>query len=237
MSTVLEEPFNNLTNWTQVGGSGTPAITGGRTGNGLQIPVGAAALAYTIPTPQQSDVITMGFAYRTTALTVSRIVELRSDAGATLHTSLRTSTDGSLNVVRSTTVQLATSAVGVIVPNTWYYLEFQYKLGDSPNGAATVRINNTAVITITGVDTRNAGTKSVYDQVQLQGPAGATTNYDDLYILSGAGETFRGDIHLGGAEAKVWNGTSFVAAPVKVWSGAAFVDAAAVKSWNGSAFV
>jgi hypothetical protein len=189
---ILVEPFNNLTAapWTTV--SGTPVITTGRTSVGLQFSSGGQ-ISYTLSAANESDVVTLGCAFRVSSLISVRLFELRSDTGATLHTNLQLDVNGALNVTRSTSVQIAATAPGVIAINTWYYLELQYKLGDSPTGAATVRVNGTNVHNLTSIDTRNAGTKTKYDQLRLSGGAGATWNYDDLYVKVGAGQAFEGD--------------------------------------------
>ena len=91
---------------------------------------------------------------------------------------------------------IASSATGVIVLNTWHYVEVQVKLHDT-TGSATVRVDGTSVITIPTVDTKNGGTKTVYDTVRLSaGAAGNTNQYDDLYLTMGAGAPFKGDITI-----------------------------------------
>ena len=88
-------------------------------------------------------------------------------------------------------------AAGIIVVNTWYYIEVRATLGDSPNGAVIVRVNGTEVLNTTSLDTKGGGTKTVYDQIRLVRPSGSGTinsDYDDLYLRTGSAETFRGDV-------------------------------------------
>jgi hypothetical protein len=236
VTTVLEEPFNGLAAWTTI--VGFPAIVAGRTGTGVGA-AGGYEIAYPIPAGDQNATIIVGFAayvdnYPAAA---AQLLWLYSDSNATQHTGLRLTNLGALVAQRGSSIQVGISADGVVPVRTWCYIEVRFVLGDSPNGSATVRVNGTTVINVTGIDTKQGGTKTVYDTVRLTGPTSVGLIADDLYVLSGPGETFRGDIHLGGASAKTWNGSAFVAAPVKVWNGSAFVDAVGIKTWNGSIFV
>lgn len=240
MTTVLEEPFNDLTAWTLAGTSpNNPQIVTGRTGTGLQYGAGSTStVRYSIVVGSQTAVLTLGFAVRFNASSVSgSFFQCLSDSAATIHNSILLNSDGSLAIERGTISQIGISAAGIIAANTWYYLELQITLGDSPSGSFTLRVDGTTVASGTSLDTKNAGTKTVYDAVRFIGVAGATIFADDFYLLSGTGESFRGDIHLGGATAKTWDGSVFVAAPIRTWNGTTFVDAVAVKTWNGSAFV
>jgi hypothetical protein len=194
---VLLEPFNNFTfaPWTL---NSTPTIVAGRNGTAAQATGTVARANYAIPTPSQSDVVTIGFAYRVASVVASgRIFELWSDTNATTHTSLATTATGSLFVTRAGTTIATSVATGLVVANTWCYIETQFKLGDAPDGYAIVRVNGTEVINSTGLDTKNAGTKTVYDAVRLVTPSGSgggTNQWDDLYITTGAGAPFKGDI-------------------------------------------
>ena len=174
----------------------TPAS--GRTGNALSI-TGASTnfVVYTIPAPNESDLVTIGFAWRTNTTSASTrdIFSLYSDSGATRHARLvyQGTTNQSLSAARDTST-LATSATGLIPVNTWAYIEAQIKLGDAPNGYFVVRVNGTQVINATGIDTKNAGTKTVFDRLRLTTALSGVTNlWDDLYLTMGAG-TFKGDI-------------------------------------------
>jgi hypothetical protein len=194
---VLLEPFNNYTfaPWTT---ANTPTIATGRTGNGASF-VGSstAKLAtYTIPAVNESDTVTIGFAWKATSLALSStpMVELRSDAGATLHGQLSIRSTGAAIQVNSGTGGGIGSAPHGLTAGTFAYIEWQMKLADS-GGFTIVRINGVELINVAAIDTKNAGTKTTYDSVRLVGPAsGVTTVYDDLYITTGAGAAFKGSI-------------------------------------------
>lgn len=190
---VLLEPFNNFTfaPWTNT----SCTIVTGRNGNGANIPA-AGNIVYTIPTINQSAALTIGFAWRTNALAAAQsfICELLSDAGATTHNRLYVDNGGSVGVTRGTSTDLVTtSPTNTILINTWYYLELQITLHDTA-GALTVRKNGAVLLTGTALDTKNAGTKTVYDTVRLRSAATTTMLTDDLYITMGAGAAFKGDI-------------------------------------------
>jgi hypothetical protein len=170
--------------------------------------------------------------------------------------SLTVTTGGAIEVRRGNfagTV-IGTSTTGVITAATWKYVEVQAKLHDT-TGTVIVRVDGTERINLPTVDTKNAGTKTVFDAVIIASSSGVTSLFDDLYVATGAGQAFLGDTPIleqrntrqqvrvatnnviTGVFANVWSGSAFVDAPVKVWSGSAFTDVAALKVWNGSAFV
>src|SRR5204862_3050679 len=91
----------------------------------------------------------------------------------------------------------ASAAHGMAV-NTWYYIEWQIKLHDT-TGFTSVRINGVQMFNVTNVDTKNAGTKTTYDRVRLNDAtanSGVSLWFDDLYITTGAGATFKGSITI-----------------------------------------
>jgi hypothetical protein len=198
---VLQETFNNFTAapWAVVS---SPVIIPARTGNGAEINSISDRLEYTIPTVNQSDTVTVGFAWKTSAIihtTAHTIISLNSDTGSTTHTLLRVNGSDGLAVDRAGTV-IASSASAIISANIWYYIEIQFKLGDSPNGYVKVRVNGNTVIDESGLDTKNAGTKTVYDTVRLLTPSassGGINHYDDMYISTGSGCAFKGDHTIG----------------------------------------
>ena len=195
MTTVLLEPFDNLTAW---GGGGASLITG---------PTGICVTKNTITTStyaiaggSQSDYAVIGARWQTASLSAVRpVFRLGGDSNATIHSTVRVNTDGSLSVMRgseSGTV-LATSAAGLVTAGTWCFIELKVRLHDTA-GSYEVRFNGSTVIGPTGsADTKNAGTGTVYDGITLNTPSGVAQSWDDLYLLTGSGETFRGDQALG----------------------------------------
>lgn len=238
MTLLLTDPFNDVAAWSVISPAGA-IIEPGRTGPGVRIDLAGTNLTRTLVGAEQSDTLTFGFAFKVQSLAnIRTLVLLRNNGVSTLCNNVNVSTAGALVVTIGSAPALITTASGLIVINTWYYVEVQIKLHDTL-GTITVRLNEAVVGTFGPGDTKTAGAAAVYETFRITGqPDGTDVWYDDLYLKYGAGETFMGDIHLGaGATAKVWNGSAFVDGPVKVWNGSAFVDAAAVKTYNGSVFV
>jgi hypothetical protein len=190
---VLAEPFTNFTanGWVL---TGTPTIVTGRTGTAAQFFSTTQRVDYNLAALAQSDTITVGFAWRRTDTGTGgrAICHLYSDSGVTQHNRFEwIGTTNTLQVTRFGTVIASTTFT--FTQNTWYYLELQVKLHDTA-GFVIVRVNGTEVINTTGLDTKNVGTKTVYDQLRvLCGLTSATNQVDDLYLSTGAGCPFQGD--------------------------------------------
>jgi hypothetical protein len=189
---VLAEPFNNLTAWTTVGGA--PAITAsGRNGNAVDLTSAGATIDYLIGAGVRNYMLTVGFAAKFVFTGAGIFLSLRSDAGATQHISVLVGIDGSLSVLRGTINSLAVSAPGVIVAATWYYIELQALLHDTA-GAVTLRLNGAVVASAVDVDTKNAGTLTVFDSVRLAQGNGPNPTIDDLRLRTGTLADFLGDV-------------------------------------------
>jgi len=200
---ILNEPFNDFTtnNWAATIATITPS---GRTGSGVQTTAAGSSVNWTIPAGSESDYVIVGFAFNATGSTADRtVVQLCSDAGATLHLNMQIGADGSIVVFRGASLALLLSIPPTAaVPGTWAYIEIQARLHDTA-GTVTVRVNGTQVGTVTNQDTKNAGTKATFDTVKLRGSNGLTEVYDDLYVKTGSGASFAGDIAIGASQA-VW---------------------------------
>src|SRR5215467_13499987 len=188
---LLQEKFNNYTAAPWVTTGGAPAITAsGRTGNAAQLNNPSDGIKYTIAAGSESDTILIGFGYKTSGLgSENDIVVLSSDAGATDHNKLRVNSAGSLLFYRGSS-GLWTSAAGVIVANTWCYIEMKVKLSDTV-GTLDVHVNGTSLTSQITLDTRNNGTKTTYDTIKLD-TVWVVNYYDDLYVTMGATSTFKG---------------------------------------------
>jgi hypothetical protein len=125
----------------------------------------------------------------------TRIFNFQSDAGATVHTTLRILPSGQVQVQRGDGTVLATSSFAQpMTPNTWHYVEFKATLHDT-TGSVYVRVDEVQVIAATGLDTKNGGTKTVYDHVFVN--TDQACYWTDVYVCNGAGTVnsdFLGDI-------------------------------------------
>lgn len=188
---VLSEPFNTLANWTTEAGS--PSIVAGRTGTAVKLPSSGlpARIRYTIPSVNESDTVTVGFAFKISGFggAEEQFLQLWSDSNTVQHTVINITTTGTIKVMRGANVLAISTAT--ITANTWTYLEVQAKLHDTA-GFVTVRMNGTPIVSVSGVDTRNAGTKTTYDTLIFP-PLYYDLYVDDLYILTGSGCAFKGD--------------------------------------------
>lgn len=205
MSLILIEGFDDglhAQRWTAASSPVTVAA-GGRNGN------------YGLPSSQQvtrqcaaaEEHATMVFGgamrietYGGWSASAIRILGFMSDAGATEHLSMGVTSAGILHISRGAT-SLANSGIAVIAAATWYYVELKVTLHDSA-GAYELRINGVPLLTASGVDTKNAGTKTVLDTLKISAVSGASSlRWDDMYWANGDGSgvtDFLGDVAVEG---------------------------------------
>jgi hypothetical protein len=124
-----------------------------------------------------------------------------SDNGSVIHVTVQfTPSTGVISVFRGgtggTALGTATIASGpALLASTWTYWEVKVVLSDTV-GEVHVRLNGIAVLDLTGLDTKNAGTKTVIDAIGYPcGTSQTTTWVDDLYVVTGTGSPndFLGD--------------------------------------------
>lgn len=128
------------------------------------------------------------------------VAQLLSDNGSTIHVTvtLNVST-GVLTAYRGagngTVLGTATLSGPALLPATWGYWEVKAVLSDTV-GEVHVRFNSAAVLDVTGVDTKNGGTKTVFDSLCFPCSNGVNTYFDDMYVVTGSGSAptdFLGD--------------------------------------------
>jgi hypothetical protein len=139
------------------------------------IGVGVAVRASTMPTTNNVG---------------SSIVALRN--GATYTFGLRITTTGALEAYRLTSAtagtSLGVSAAGVIVANTWHFVEVGVVINDT-TGSVVVKVDGVTVLNLTAQDTNNAVTN--VDTIVLGHTQGSSSNsgvidLDDLYVVDSA---------------------------------------------------
>lgn len=107
-------------------------------------------------------------------------------------------TDGSFSFYEGAYngVLLGTSAVGLVSPNVWYYIELKVVV-DNSAGSFEVRLNGTNVLSDSGVDTQDDATSVIsYVILGKNGTFGDDVYFDDLYVCDGTGSShndFLGD--------------------------------------------
>lgn len=194
------EPGSSTGGFTPNGRNGTKGI-GVRSGGAGN----ASSVTKNLAPAQEHATLILGFAIELNPSlpTASRgLVAFRSDAGATYHVQLCINPGGLLSVRRGDEAGtlLGTEATPSFpVPATFHYVEMKALLSDTV-GTVEVRVDGraTPVINLTNQDTKNAGTKAVFDGV-IFGGGGGSFDMDDIYICNGAGainNDFLGDVRI-----------------------------------------
>lgn len=192
MSLLFIEGFENghangsvQQRWTTFGSYADTAIA--RTGSYGLRQNGGSTISKRLAVADQHATVIVGFANYGPAAS-HRMCWIGSDDGATAHVSVYRTSDGRIRLhLGDGGTQLAETAAGLILANTWNYFEFKLVLADA-GGSAIVRRNGSAtpILNFSG-DTKNGGTKTVLDTFLLGGGNDLTTGYDDVYICNGAG--------------------------------------------------
>ena len=142
---------------------------------------GISGVAYGVVTIASKSTLYTRMACKLNTTTATEISIMRYYEGAsTVHTDITViPSTGQVKAYRSTTV-LATSAISVFSPSTWFVIEVWNTIHDT-TGRIQVRINgnSTAVIDFTG-DTRNAGT-GVIDSIRM-GLVASAPNPTEMYM-------------------------------------------------------
>lgn len=158
-----------------------------------------------LPGASEHALLAVGHGYLYGISILSQVIGLRSDAGLTDHVSVWRTTNWALEARRGSTV-LATTAGGLFTPGVYHYVELEALLSDTV-GTIKVWLNGALLINLSGIDTKNAGTKTVFDSVGSQGASNSGATWmDDLYISNGAGSLNVGRIGEMRVETKYMNG-------------------------------
>lgn len=148
-----------------------------------------------------------GGAYRPASVTANLLADVQ-DATVT-HLSFVLLANGAIEIRRgtSTGTLLATSAAGILVAATYSYLEFSFTINDT-TGAAEVKQNGVSVVSVSGADTRNAGTSAA--TTLRYGFTVSASDWTDLYYNQSG---YWGDIRVemlkpnGNGNSSQWTGS------------------------------
>ena len=189
------EGFEDLSGWTLANSPTNPA---GRNGNCLQLASATAATAeWPIPGAVQDSTYTLGVAMKITGSPVapssgSPVIQLWDPPYNSVQHMITFASSGQIAVYQGA-IQLGVSATGAYPTGTWFYLEAQIFVNDA-TGTVTLRVNGTTVLTLTAKDTKASTTSALVGKITLNNVPGATnTQYDDLYLMTGTGDSFQGD--------------------------------------------
>lgn len=127
------------------------------------------------------------------------LMAFTSDAGGTTHVCVDVTNSGGLQVRRSGVTGPILGSGGSVSVGAWNFIECRILLSDTV-GTVDLRLNGASVISLTGQDTKNVGTKTVFDGFVI-GNIGnqATAHFDDVYVCNGAGTVnngFLGDLRV-----------------------------------------
>ena len=160
----------------------------GRNGTGKAIQMGSSG-RYRAYLPSAETRIITGLAWRSSDVggTSHSIIDIRE--GSTIHLTLYFETDGGLRLYRgSSSGTVLGSAYGVMLTQSWHYIEFDCTINDS-TGAFQVWVDGVSVMSGSGVDTRNGGSVGQITQVTYDQDNATDPQLDDLYILNTSGLT------------------------------------------------
>jgi hypothetical protein len=200
MSLLFMEGFDdNLATrgkWTSYG---TETYTTGRLGNAARWANGTNnGMRKVVAGADEHATMTVGFAFKPdNAYNNAALLNFISDTSATTHIALGTDINNALVVRRGATV-LGTSSSNLIVPGTFIYIECSVVLHDT-TGSVVVKVNTATVLNLTSVDTKNGGTKTVFEGIRFDNQTGQTSQMDDIYLSNGAGAVntgFLGDVSV-----------------------------------------
>lgn len=116
------------------------------------------------------------------------------DASGTTQCSVKSTSAGALQILRSTTV-LATSASSLIAASAWNFIEVKFVLHPTA-GIFDVRLNGNPLLNFTG-NTRNSGTDTTVGKVRYVEVSSA--RMDDFYFHDDTGvvhNSYRGDFKV-----------------------------------------
>lgn len=166
--------------------------------------INAKGLQFLVKPADEDDVLIAGMACymdlgRDSGSSSDGFMRFWSDAGETSHVTFCATVDGAIRARRGAGngTSIGLSASGVFPFNTWCYIEAKVTLHDT-TGTVDFRIDGVSVLSLTGLDTKNAGTKAVFDSVSWgDGGSGVTTQARDFYVCNTAGtknNDFLGDV-------------------------------------------
>jgi hypothetical protein len=187
MSLILTDGFETysaVSQATQPGGKWTSGSfefqPSPRTGNRC---IRSSSLTKQFDPSDEHALVVVGFGHKNGYNVNGDLVQFRSDSGATTHCALARKA-GNLLAIKVAGVEVAATA-GAELDSIWHYFEVRAFLSDTV-GTIDVYKNggSTPILSYSG-DTKNAGTKIVFDNVAVSGPSFQVM--DDIYIVSGAG--------------------------------------------------
>jgi hypothetical protein len=146
-------------------------------------------LEKTLSAGDEDDTIIVGGAMWVTSSSTLNLFMFKGDAGATTHVTIAYAGGAAgkpITAYRGTTsgTLLGTSSTGP-PESQWVYVEAKVRLHDTA-GLVVVKIDEVVVLNLSGVDTKNGGTDTTFDNIEVHG---STTDlrWDDIYLANEQG--------------------------------------------------
>jgi len=137
-----------------------------------------------LPAEEHATLIVGEAIYRTVANSLHEY-RFRSDAGVTQHVTIFVTTAGTIEARRGTSTGTLLGIASRSVPiGSWHYLEAKVTLSDTV-GVVQIWLNDELVLNLSNQDTKNAGTKTVFDSIGSY--SNQAVYVDDFYVCNGAG--------------------------------------------------
>jgi hypothetical protein len=182
--------------------SGAPTISAGNgRRSSASLNLGSNASVSKVLTPSGPTVIS-GLAYKFTSLTQRSFIGVTN--GATPQMALVINIDGTISAYRGLDIPASASgtllgtSVVALSSGIYYFLEMKFTLDDVA-GVVEVRVDGVPILTLTGVDTNNAGSNA-WNVFKVGSSSTHVFQIDDLYVLDGSGaaplNTFLGDCRV-----------------------------------------
>lgn len=211
MAIIAMDSFDGYTvatqRWIVAAGSATLG-SGGRFGNGMTISQTTSNTDCRKQLPSSPSTLFVSAAFRHDDVNRGTVVAgthvlVGFYEGATLHMSVYIDTSGKLAVARSTTLLAVSTTPSNPVDTLWHHIQVKVVISDTV-GEIVVIMDGVTEISLSGIDTRNAGA-GVISQVRL-GACGATGTgarchswWDDFAVADSSGSvnnTYLGDIRV-----------------------------------------
>lgn len=150
-----------------------------------------------VNTPDEHATFIAGFGMIPEAATTAEFLQFWSDGWGTCHITITIDGNNRFLVRRGQGgTLLGQSSNNSVQLAVWQHVEVKVILSDTV-GEVTIRINGNVVLSLTGIDTKNGGTKTVLEGIRFWADfQAAGIRFDDLYLCNGAGtvnNTFLGD--------------------------------------------